>query len=95
MTFALHEDTFSSVVSLKGMRFCIFIAELNDLDIMAGDVGNAYLEALTHEKIYFIAGPEFGELEGTIMIVVKALYGLKTSGERYREHFADYLLNDG
>ena len=95
MTKATHEDAFSSVVSLKGMRFCIFIAELNALDILAGDIGNAYLEALTREKIYFIAGPEFGELEGTIMIVVKALYGLKTLGARYREHFADYLLNDG
>ena len=62
------------------MRMCILIAELNDLKIMAGDVGNAYLEALTKEKVYIIAGPEFGELEGTIMIINKALYGLKTSG---------------
>ena len=29
------------------------------------------------------------------MIIVKALYGLKTSGARYREHFADYLISDG
>ena len=70
----------------------MLIAEMNGLETMAGDVGNAYLEAYTREKIYFIAGPEFGELEGTIMIIVKALYGLKTSGARYREHFADYLL---
>ena len=90
-----HEDAFSSVVSLKGMRFCIFIAELNALDILAGDIGNAYLEAMTREKIHFIAGPEFGELEGSIMIVVKALYGLKPSGARYREHFANYLRNHG
>ena len=54
MTKATHDDAFSSVVSLKGMRFCIFIAELNALDILAGDIGNAYLEALTREKIYFI-----------------------------------------
>ena len=57
----------------------------------AGDVGNAYLDAKTREKIYTIAGPEFGELHGTILIMNKALYGLKTSGARYREHFADYL----
>ena len=47
MTKTTHEDAFSSVVSLKGMRFCIFIAELNVLGILAGDIGNAYLEALT------------------------------------------------
>ena len=28
-----------------------FLAELNDLDIMVGDIGNAYLEAYTKEKI--------------------------------------------
>ena len=55
------------------MRMCILIAELNGLKIMAGDVGNAYLEALTKEKVYIIAGPEFGELEGTIMIINKDL----------------------
>jgi hypothetical protein len=25
------------------------------------DIGNAYLEAYTTEKVYIIAGPEFGE----------------------------------
>ena len=95
MTVALSEDAYSSVVSLKGMRMCVLLAELNGLKIMAGDVGNAYLEAFTKEKVYIIAGPEFGELEGTIMIVNKALYGLKTSGARYREHFADYLRAEG
>jgi KUP system potassium uptake protein len=64
---------------------------LNGLDIMVGDVGNAYLEAFTKEKVCFIAGPEFGELEGHMMIIVKALYGLRTSGARYWERFADTL----
>ena len=95
MTQAPNEDTYSSVVSIKAMKICMFLAELNGLKIMAGDVGNAYLEAKTKEKVYIIAGPEFGELEGTIMLIDKALYGLKTSGARYREHFADYLLNLG
>ena len=95
MTEAPNEDVYSSVVSLKGMRMCIFLAELNGLKIMAGDVGNAYLEAKTREKVYTTAGPEFGELRGTILIMNKALYGLKTSGARYREHFADYLRSKG
>ena len=80
MTDPPNEESYSSVVTIKGMRICILLAELNGLKIMAGDVGNAYLEAKTQEKIYIIAGPEFGELEGTIMVVNKALYGLKTSG---------------
>ena len=89
MMRATHEDAFSSAVSLKGMILCIFIAELNVLNIMVGDLGNVYLETYTREKIYFIAGPEFGEIEGVIMIAVKALYDLKTSGTWYMEYFED------
>ena len=54
-----------------------------------GDIGNAYLEAYTKEKVYCIAGPEFGDLAGHTLVIVKALYGLRTSGARYHERFAD------
>ena len=37
----------------------------NSLELLAGDIGNAY----TNEKVYAIAGPEFGEKEGHIMII--------------------------
>jgi hypothetical protein len=30
------------------------------LEFWGADVGNAYLEAKTKEKIYIVAGPEFG-----------------------------------
>ena len=60
-----------------------------------GDVGNAYLEAYTQEKVYIIAGPEFGELAGHTLIIVKALYGLRTSGARYHEKFAATLVDMG
>ena len=39
----------------------MFLAELNKLLLWGGVVGNAFLEALTKEKLYIIAGPEFGE----------------------------------
>ena len=41
------------------------------------------------------AGPEFGQLEGHYLIIVKALYGLRTSGLRWHERFADCLRNEG
>jgi hypothetical protein len=47
------------------------------------------------EQNYIIAGPEFGQLEGHYLIIVKALYGLRTSGLRWHEHFADCLRNEG
>jgi hypothetical protein len=44
---------------------------------------------------YIVAGPEFGQLEGHYLIIVKALYGLHTSGLRWHERFADCLCNEG
>ena len=58
------EDAFAGVVSLDAVRTAFFIADLNDLECMTADIGNAYLHGQTKEKIYTIAGPEFGELEG-------------------------------
>ena len=89
------ESVYSGVVSLRGVRLVIFLAELNGLKVWQTDVGNAYLEAKTKEKVYVIAGPEFGELEGHIFVINKALYGLKTSGLRWHERFADVLRHMG
>ena len=85
------ESIYSGVVSLRGIRIVTFIAELNDLDVWQTDIGNAYLEAYTNEKVYVIAGPEFGELEGHIFVIRKALYGLKTSSIRWHERFSQVL----
>ncbi len=73
----------------------VFIAELNGMTTWATDVGNAYLEAKTAEKVYIIAGPEFGEREGHTLVIYKALYGLRTSGLRWHERFADCLRDLG
>ena len=89
------ESVYSSVVSLKGLRLVIFLAELNGLEVWATDVGNAYLEAHTKEKVYVIAGPEFGDKEGHTLVFNKALYGLKSSGLRWHERFADTLRDMG
>jgi hypothetical protein len=47
------------------------------------------------EQNYIVAGPEFGQLEGHYLIIVKALYGLHTSGLCWHECFADCLCNEG
>jgi hypothetical protein len=86
---------FGVVVSLHGLQLVTFLSKLNGLDLWATDIGNAYLEAFTMEWNYIIAGPEFGQLEGHYLIIVKALYGLCMSGLRWHECFADCLCNEG
>ena len=89
------DSIYSSEVSLKGLRLVTFIAELNGLETWSTDIGNAYLEAKTKEKVYIVAGPEFGDKEGHTLVINKALYGLKSSGLRWHERFADTLRDMG
>ena len=50
----------------------------------------------TKEKCYIIAGPEFGpEREGCILIIHKALYGMKSSGARWHDRFFDVWKAEG
>ena len=60
----------------------LFIAELNGIKIWGTDNDNAYLEALTSEYVHIVAGLEFGLLEGHLLLIYKALYGLRSSGAR-------------
>ncbi len=89
------ESVYSGVVSLRGLRMITFLAELNKLELWSTDISSAYLEAFTQEKIYIVAGPEFGELEGHILIIHRALYGLRTSGVRWHERLATCLQAEG
>ena len=68
---------------MRGLRTCLFIGELDGMEPWETDIRNAYFEALTSEKVCIRAGPEFGELEGHLLIIYKALYGLKTSGKAF------------
>ena len=62
---------------------------------MQGDIGNAYLESYTQEKVYFTAGPEFGHLAGHNYIINKALYGLRSSGLCFHECLSTVLQQFG
>ena len=87
--------TYSSVVSRDSVRIALTMAALNGLTVMACDIQNAYLTADCREKIWTRAGPEFGSEAGTIMLICKALYGLRSSGAAFRAHLAETLYDIG
>ena len=87
--------TYSSVVSRDLVRIALTLAALNDLDVLGCDIQNAYISAPCREKIYFIAGQEFGSDAGKIMIIKRALYGLKSSGAAFRAMLANCIWDLG
>ena len=65
------------------VRIALTLAALNGLDVLVCDIQNAYLTAQIREKIWTVAGPEFGSDTGKIFIIKMALYGLKSSGAAF------------
>ena len=84
------ENIYLGVVSLRHLRLVILLGELTNLELWGADIGIAYLQAYTYEKLFIIAAVEFGELEGFI-IFNKALHGIKSSGKRWAERFYDII----
>ncbi len=86
--------TYSSVVSRDSVRLAFLIAGLNDLDLLACDVSNAYLNAPCREKIWFVGGKDTGEDFGKVLVVDRALYGLKSSGASWRNMLSKTIVED-
>ena len=82
------------MVSKDSIRLAFLAAALNDLDVLAANIQNAYLTSPTMEKVYTIAGPEFGSDAGRPAVIMRALYGLRSSGKMFREHFAKTLREE-
>ena len=66
---------------------------MNNMKVWGAGIGNAYLEAVTKEKLYIVAGPEFEDLQGHILVIYKAHYGLKSSGVRWAQRIHDIMLD--
>ena len=83
--------TYASVVSRDTVRIALTMAALNDLSVKTADIQNAYIKAPCTEKVYTTLGDEFGEDAGKEALVVRALYGLKSSGDAFRNHLVECM----
>ena len=73
-------------MSRESVRLDFLAAALNELDILVADIQNAYFKAPTKENIYIIHVSEFGSNKDRPDLIVKALYGLKSSGTMLRDN---------
>lgn len=83
--------TYASVVTRESVRLGFLVAALNDLGVLSADVAGAYLNAPCAEKVHTILGPEFGDDEGKIAVIKKALYGLRSAGFAWRSYCAEIM----
>ena len=70
------------------------LALLNDIDVVASNIDNAYLNDPCRERIRAKAGPEFGSQKGCVMLMVRALYGLNSRGASWRAMLVETLDKD-
>jgi len=93
-------ECYSSNMMGISARLLMLIADANGYDVRTGDIKNAYLNAFTKEKIWITCGPEFSRviidgkevnMTGRRALVVKALYGLKSSGRQWHKLLSDVL----
>ena len=54
-----YESNYAGVVSRESVRIAFTYAALNGLNVAAGDIKSAYLQAPSSERHYIICGNEF------------------------------------
>ena len=87
--------TYASIVSRETVCIALTIAALNDLELKAGNIQNAYLTIPITKKVWTILRSEFGDDQGTRVIRVWALYGFKSGGAAFRSHLAHAMHEKG
>ena len=85
-------STYAGVVSRESVRIALTYAALNEIDVLAADIQNAYLQAPSSQKHFVICGDEFGlENIGKIALIRRALYGGKSAGRDFRNHLRECM----
>ena len=75
--------TSSTVMSMTSVRILFIQAQKDGQKILSGDLSNAYLHARTDQLVHTTLGKEWGADSGKTVLIVKAMYGLRTSGRRF------------
>jgi len=82
------------VAGRNSVRLGFFLTGLNNLKILACDIGIAYLNAPNRERVHVVVGKELlgAEYQGKYAVIDRALYGLKSASAAWRSHLADTIM---
>ena len=87
-------STYAGVVSRDSVRIALTYASLNDIDVLAADIQNAYLQAPSSQKYYVVCGEEFGlENVGKVALIQRAHYGGKSAGHDFCSHLRECMAH--
>jgi ribosomal protein L31E len=78
------DSMYSSVVLRDMVRLFFLIVALNDVNILTCNVQDVYVNAKTKEKVWFKGRDEMGQHKDKVIVIVHALYGLKSSSACWR-----------
>eukprot|EP00957_Ditylum_brightwellii_P069280 5259156-Ditylum_brightwellii.AAC.1 len=87
--------THSCVVSRDNIRLEFLIVGLNELDVMCCNLQNAYLNVKCKEKIWFVGGKECCGDQGKVIVIIRALYRLRSAGASWGAALAELLFSLG
>jgi Reverse transcriptase (RNA-dependent DNA polymerase) len=90
----LSQEKFMRIFTDIRMKFLSIVTGLRIWFLYAAliDIQGAYINAMCNDNVYIKCGPEFGSKQiGKIELIVKVLYGLKTSAFAWREHLSATL----
>ena len=88
-------NKYSPTIKTISVRLIFLIAVYKKLNIMTSDVMNAFPTAPCRERIWSKTGPEFGDRQGSLVTLNRALYGLPIAAISFHDFLGDTLRRIG
>jgi hypothetical protein len=89
-----HQDTYAATLAARTYRALMAIAAAFDLEMYQLDAVNAFANSLMNETVY-CGPPEGFEQAGRCLLLLRALYGLRTSPLLWLKNFSATLRELG
>jgi len=87
--------THAPVTRLETIRLLLAITNLKDWEVRQLDIKTTYLYGELEEEIYMEPPPGYDVPEGHVLLLVKALYGLRQAGRQWYKTLSETLRKHG